>query len=299
MNVNENAAKSTIFSQKTLLNCRGRLLDLAIPRVMGIINVTPDSFYTSSTAHNEKELLSLAEKMLRDGAAVLDVGGLSSRPGAEIIPEAEELKRVIPAIHSIHNRFPEALISVDTWRSKVGEEAYQAGAAILNDISAGQWDENIFAVAAKRKMPYILMHMKGTPQNMQHDPRYDDVTKEVFDFMKEKLLLLRGLGVNDVILDPGFGFGKTVAHNFQLLNQLEAFKILGAPLLAGISRKSMICKILKVSPDHALNGTTALHAVALLNGVNLLRTHDVKEAIEVIELMKMLNVTKDRVNTGE
>jgi len=273
--------------EKTLLNCRGQLLDLSSPQVMGIINVTPDSFYDSGKLKSGNDVLLLCEMMLKEGAVILDVGGMSTRPGADEVSEHEELKRVIPMIELIHKNFSEAIISVDTWRSKIAEEAVNAGASIVNDISAGRFDENFLPTVSKLKVPYILMHIQGTPQTMQRDPTYNDVVKEVFDFLKEKVFHLHQLGIQDIIVDPGFGFGKTVEHNFQLLNHLEVFKILGLPILAGLSRKSMICKVLKVNPDKALNGTTALNAIALMKGTLLLRVHDVKEAREVIELIEM------------
>ncbi len=277
-----------MISEKTLFNCRGRLLDLSSPQVMGIINVTPDSFYDGGKLKTDSDLLLLAEKMLKDGAAVLDVGGMSTRPNAEEVTEQEELKRIISAIEIIHKNFPEATISVDTWRSKVVEEAVNVGASMVNDISAGRFDKNLLTTVSKLKVPYLLMHMQGTPQTMQQNPAYSDVVKEVFEFLKEKIIHLNQLGIHDIIIDPGFGFGKTVEHNFQLLNHLDLLKIMGLPILAGLSRKSMICKPLKVNPDKALNGTTALNAIALMKGAKLLRVHDVKEAREVTKLMSML-----------
>jgi dihydropteroate synthase len=226
---------------------------------------------------------------MKEGAAVLDVGGMSTRPGAEEISENEELKRVIPAIEIIHKNFPDSIISIDTWRSKVAEEAVKKGATMVNDISAGRFDENFLPTISKLKVPYVLMHMQGTPSTMQANPQHENVVKEVFDFLKEKIFQLNQLGIYDIIIDPGFGFGKTVEHNFQLLNHLDVFKILGLLVLAGLSRKSMICKVLQVNPDKALNGTTALNAIALMKGAKLLRVHDVKETREVIELMKMFH----------
>jgi len=258
---------------------------------MGIINVTPDSFYDTGKLKSDSDLLSLSEKMLNEGTAILDIGGTSTRPGAKEIPEEEELKRVIPAINSIHKKFPDAIISIDTWRSKVAEEAVKAGASIVNDISAGRFDENFLTTISKLKVPYVLMHIQGTPNTMQENPQYNDVVKEVFDFLKEKILQLNQLGIHDIVIDPGFGFGKTVEHNFELLSHLDVFKILGLPILAGLSRKSLICKVLKVNPDKALNGTTALNAIALMKGAKILRVHDVKEAREVIELMSMFKKT--------
>jgi len=287
------AAKNTIFSTKTTFNCRGRLLDLSAPIVMGIINVTPDSFYDGGKLNNEKDVLLYTEKMLQEGAGILDVGGMSSRPGANMVSEEEELTRVIPAIKTISKHFPEAIISIDTWRSKVVREAVDHGASMANDISAGELDENLWKTAAELKLPYVLMHMQGRPADMQSNPQYEDVVKEVFEFFKKKILMLNAIGIHDIILDPGFGFGKTVEHNFQLLQHLNTFRLFGLPILTGISRKSMICKVLQVNPDGALNGTSVLNAVALLNGAAILRVHDVKEAKEATRLIKKLHDTAD------
>lgn len=287
------AAKNTIFSTKTTFNCRGRLLDLSAPVVMGIVNVTPDSFYDGGKLNTEKDLLVHTEKMLKSGAGILDVGGMSSRPGANVVTEEEELTRVIPAIDTISKHFPGAIISVDTWRSKVVREAVDHGASMANDISAGELDENLWTTVAALKLPYVLMHMKGIPADMQSDPQYDDVVKEVFEFFRHKMLKLNAMGIHDIILDPGFGFGKTVEHNFQLLRHLHTFQMFGLPILAGVSRKSMICKVLKINPEKALNGTTVLNAVALLNGASILRVHDVKEAKETIQLIKKLHDAAD------
>lgn len=273
-----------------LLNCKGRLLDLSNPVVMGILNVTPDSFYDGGRLSDPDTVLYQAEKMLTEGAAILDIGGASTRPGAGEVPEAEEMKRVIPAIVAVKRQLPEVLISVDTWRASVAREALAAGACILNDISAGKLDAEMYPLAgASSGVPYILMHMQGVPQNMQQAPVYEDVVQEVLDFFIAEVGRLRAFGVTDIILDPGFGFGKTVAHNFQLLKNLGVFSsVLNLPVLAGISRKSMICKVLQVKPENALNGTTALHIVALQQGAKILRVHDVREAREVIRLWQEL-----------
>lgn len=278
-----------MFSEKTLIHCGGKLLDLSTPKVMGILNVTPDSFYPESRLMNEAEVLQLAEQMRQDGAAILDVGGLSTRPGAEEISVDEELHRVIPAIRKILKEFPDAIVSIDTFRSKVAEEAVAAGATMVNDISAGRLDADFLTTIAKLKIPYVLMHMQGTPQTMQDNPSYESVVNDVFNFLKKRLIQLNRLGIHDIILDPGFGFGKSVEHNYQLLQHLSVLRTLGLPVLAGLSRKSMICKVLHVNPANALNGTTALHAVALLQGAKILRVHDVKEAVETIELMAALH----------
>lgn len=278
-----------MFSEKTLIHCGGKLLDLSTPKVMGILNVTPDSFYPESRLMNEAEVLQLAEQMRQDGAAILDVGGLSTRPGAEEISVDEELHRVIPAIRKILKEFPDAIVSIDTFRSKVAKEAVAAGATMVNDISAGRLDADFLTTIAKLKIPYVLMHMQGTPQTMQDNPSYESVVNDVFNFLKKRLIQLNRLGIHDIILDPGFGFGKSVEHNYQLLQHLSVLRTLGLPVLAGLSRKSMICKVLHVNPANALNGTTALHAVALLQGAKILRVHDVKEAVETIELMAALH----------
>lgn len=271
------------------LNCRGRLLDLSRPQVMGILNVTPDSFFDGGRYDDPAHALRQAEKMLREGAAILDVGGASSRPGAAEVSAEEEARRVVPLLVALSAEFPEAILSVDTWRAPIARAAVEAGAGIVNDISAGRLDENLLPAVAELAVPYILMHMQGTPTTMQQAPSYQDVVTEVLDFFLEKIGRLRALGVRDIVLDPGFGFGKTVEHNYQLLNNLSTFSaVTGLPVLAGLSRKSMICKVLKVNPEHALNGTTALHMVALQQGARILRAHDVREAQEVIRLWEMV-----------
>ncbi len=268
-----------------LLQVKGRLLDLSAPKVMGIINVTPDSFYAASKYKEEKAVLDAVGQMLTDGAAIIDVGGMSSRPGAALIDEEEELRRCIPAIRAIVREYPEAVISIDTVRARVAREAVENGAALINDISAGLLDPAMYRTVAGLRVPYILMHMKGRPENMQKDPEYDDVVREVLDFFIARTGPLIELGVHDIILDPGFGFGKSVDHNYQLLNYLGVFrKVMQLPLLAGVSRKSMINRVLGTRPEQALNGSTALHMAALLNGASLLRVHDVKEAVETVKL---------------
>ncbi len=276
--------------QQSTLNCRGQLLDLSRPVVMGILNVTPDSFFDGGRYTDEVSMLKQAEKMLAEGAVILDVGGASSRPGAAEVSENEELKRVIPVIEAIKSHFSEVIISIDTWRAGVAKTAVEAGASMVNDISGGQFDAKMFETVADLDVPYILMHIQGTPGTMQQNPHYEDVVAEVLDFFVQKIEKLRALGVKDIVLDPGFGFGKTVEHNYQLLKNLHVFgNVTGLPVLAGISRKSMICKVLKVNPKHALNGTTALHVIALQQGAKILRAHDVREAVEVIKLWEMLN----------
>ncbi len=275
----------------TTLNCKGKLLDLTTPKVMGILNVTPDSFFDGGFYNAEKECLDRVEQMLAEGAAIIDVGGMSSRPGAAIISVEEELQRVLPIIKAVKKRFPETIISIDTIRAEVAQSAVSEGASIVNDISAGKFDEALLPIVAKLKVPYVLMHMQGKPENMQDAPVYEQIMEEVIDFFIQKVARLRELGVVDIVLDPGFGFGKTVAHNYELLAKLHQFQILDLPILAGVSRKSMICKVLKVKPENALNGTTALHMVALQQGAKILRVHDVKETIEVIKLWEQLPKT--------
>lgn len=251
---------------------------------MGILNITPDSFFAGSRVENENSILAKAEKMLVEGATILDIGAMSSRPGAEEISEKEELKKLIPAVELILKKFPDTTISVDTYRSNVAKEAVNAGATMINDISGGSLDEKLFKTVAKLGVPYVLMHMKGTPKTMQKNPTYEDVCIEVLDFFIKKSVELKDLGVEQIILDPGFGFGKTIDHNYEILRKLHVFKILDYPILAGISRKSMIYKFLKTTPENALNGTSVLNFRALDQGAKILRVHDVKEAMEVIEL---------------
>jgi dihydropteroate synthase len=256
---------------------------------MGILNATPDSFYNKGQGSDVKSLLETVEKMLKDGAAILDIGGASTKPGQELLAADDELKRVIPAVIAIHQRFPDAWLSIDTYNAKVAKEAVAAGVSIVNDVSSGRFDKDMLATVAALQVPYIAMHMQGTPKTMQVDPDYDDVLKEVYGYLKDVCEQCEEAGIKQVIIDPGFGFGKTVAHNFQLLRSMHMFADLGRPILAGLSRKSMICKPLKVNPEHALNGTTALNMVALQQGAGILRVHDVKEAVQVIKLAHLLN----------
>lgn len=279
-------AKDTIFSIKKTLNLKGKLVDLHTPIVMGILNITPDSFHQESRVNSDKHLLSQAEQMLTQGAKILDVGGYSSRPEAIDISIEEELNRVIPAIDQLLNAFPEANLSVDTFRSQVAQAAMDAGACIINDISGGTLDENMFEVVGNTKAAYILMHMKGTPQTMNQMTHYDNLLIDIMDFYVKQSTHLRSLGVTDIILDPGFGFAKTVSQNYEILKNLQYFQQLKLPLLAGISRKSMIYNLLDTSPEEALNGTSVLNTIALMNGAQILRVHDVKEATEAIKLYK-------------
>jgi dihydropteroate synthase len=270
------------------INCKGTLIDLSTPKVMGILNITPDSFYDGSVLQNENAILAQAEKMLNNGATFLDMGGYSSRPGAIDVPVTEEINRVIPAIELVLKNFPEALISIDTFRSKVAKKAIECGAVIINDISAGMLDEAMLSTVLQLQVPYIMMHMRGTSQTMQSQTDYKNVTLDVLHYFSERIAAARSAGINDLIVDPGFGFAKTIEQNFELLSNLELFKNLNVPLLIGISRKGMIHKTLNITPQEALNGTTALNSIALLKGANILRVHDVKEAVECVELMNKL-----------
>jgi dihydropteroate synthase len=279
-------AKDKIFKIKNTLNLRGSLVSLETPAVMGILNVTPDSFYSLSRKTQSGTILTAAEKMLKDGALIIDIGGYSSRPGADHISSQEELKRVILAIELIIKEFPSTNISVDTFRSEVARTAIEAGACMINDISGGELDPLMFDTIVDLKVPYIMMHMKGTPQNMVENSNYDHLIKEVLLFFARKVDELRLRGVSDIILDPGFGFSKTPDQSYEILRNLNYFKALRLPLLAGLSRKSMIYKTLGITAHEALNGTTALNMIALMNGASLLRVHDVKEAKETIELYK-------------
>lgn len=278
--------------EQTTLNCNGHLLDLSSPIVMGILNITPDSFYSGSRVSDEIQILNRVETMMTEGVSIIDIGGMSSRPGAEIISEEEEFRRVIPAIKAIVRQFPDAILSIDTIRSQVARACVEEGARMINDISAGKYDDNMFSTVAELKnIPYILMHMKGdTPATMQQQADYqEDIALEVLDFLIEKVGILRGLLVKDIIVDAGFGFGKTMEHNYSLLKKMHVLKILEVPILAGLSRKTMIWKALGITPEEALNGTSVLNMVALQQGAKILRVHDVKEAVQTIRLFKMLS----------
>ncbi|MBC7946380.1 MAG: dihydropteroate synthase, partial [Chitinophagaceae bacterium] len=261
------------------LNCKGRLVVVDRPIVMAIINVTPDSFFAGSRHQDADHIVQEAGRMLQEGATILDIGGQSTRPGSERVGEDEELKRVIPAIEAIHIAHPTAIVSIDTYYAKVASEAVAAGASIVNDVSAGRMDVAMVETVASLQVPYILMHMKGTPETMQQAATYSDVTKEVLDFFIHQLPQFRAAGINDIIVDPGFGFAKTIDHNFELLRNLSVFQMLDVPILLGVSRKSTVYKTLGVTAEEALNGSTVLHTIGLLNGAMILRTHDVKEAM--------------------
>lgn len=273
------------------INCKGTLLDLNSPKVMGILNITPDSFYDGGMYKDEISILNQTEKMLADGATFIDVGAYSSRPGAAEVSEEEELKRIVPVIELLIKKFPDIIISVDTFRSKVAKETISLGAAIINDISGGNLDSKMYETIAKLKVPYILMHMAGTPKTMQNNPTYEDVTKDLIYFFSEKIDQLHRLNLSDIIIDVGFGFGKTIEHNFQLLRNMSLFQHLDKPILAGLSRKSMLYKTLDITAQEALNATTSANTIALLNGANILRVHDVKEAVEAVTLVNQLGAT--------
>ena len=268
------------------LNCKGRLLAIERPLVMGIINLTPDSFWEGSRFQEVDMILRQAEKMLTEGATFLDLGAQSTRPGSPRIEPDEELKRLMEPLKAIRERFPEAFLSVDTYHASVARSAVEAGASLVNDISGGSFDQQMISTVATLGVPFICMHVKGKPDNMHHNPQYDDVTREVLDYFIIKTAECKLAGIHDVIIDPGFGFSKTAAHNFELIKNLSVFQILQKPLLAGISRKSTIYKTLSVTAAEALNGTTVLNTICLLNGANILRVHDVKEAVEAVKLVE-------------
>ncbi len=272
------------------INCKGNLVDLSTPKIMGILNSTPDSFYSESRKMDLDTLLTSAEVMLKQGATFLDIGGYSTRPGADDISEAEELQRILPAIEAILIKFPETIISIDTFRSKVAAEAIGAGAAIINDISAGNLDERMLQIVSELQVPYIMMHMRGTPQTMKNLNEYQNLPQDLIYYFSEKINAARTLGIKDLIIDPGFGFAKNIPQNFELLSKLEVFKNLKVPVLAGLSRKSTIYTTLNITADDALNGTTVLNTIALSKGANILRVHDVKEAVETVKLMSQLYI---------
>jgi dihydropteroate synthase len=282
-------AKDTFFQIKTSLNIGGKILDLSTPKVMGILNITPDSFFESSRVQTEKDILAQAENMLSEGADILDLGAYSSRPGATDISVADEKERLLPAVKLVVKHFPNAIISVDTFRASIAKEAVENGAHIINDISGGNLDSEMFNTVGELGVPYILMHMKGTPQTMTDLTHYDDLMGELNLYFSQKIALLKQAGVKDIVLDLGFGFAKNGAQNFTLLKHLADFRTLGFPILAGLSRKGMIYKTLGIEAKDALNGTTVLNTIALLNGASILRVHDVKEAKEVIKLIGMMN----------
>jgi dihydropteroate synthase len=264
------------------INCKGKLVDLSFPKVMGILNLTPDSFYDGGKFKTENDILKQVELMLFEGATFIDIGAYSSRPSAKHISQEEELARLIPTLKTILGHFPEILISVDTFRSEVAKQSVNAGACMINDISAGSMDHKMFATIAQLQVPYVIMHMVGTPQNMQQNTFYKDLVKDIIFYFSEKIFELRKLGVNDIILDLGFGFSKTLDQNYELLSKLELFNFMDLPILTGLSRKSMLFKLLDIKPEEALNATSVANTIALQKGSNIIRVHDVKEAMETI-----------------
>ncbi|AMA48437.1 MULTISPECIES: dihydropteroate synthase [Flavobacterium] len=274
--------------QMTTINCKGKLIDLMIPRVMGILNITPDSFYDGGKLKTDVSVLKQAEKMLLDGATFLDIGGQSTRPNAQFLSADEELGRIEAIVSLLITKFPEVLLSIDTFHSKVADECLQIGASLINDISAGELDENMFRIIAKHNIPFIMMHLRGTPKTMQKMVDYDDLLKEILFYFSGKIEKARSYGINDLILDPGFGFSKTLEQNFELLSKMELLSIAELPILVGMSRKSMIYKTLDITVQEALNGTTVLNTIAITKGASILRVHDVKEAVEAIRLCQMI-----------
>ena len=277
--------KEDFFTPNKTINCKGKIINLSPPLVMAVMNITPDSFYDGGTYRNPLDAINKAEKFLKEGADIIDMGAASSRPGAALIDPAKEQERLMPALKAVVKQFPGAIISVDTYHASTARLAIKAGAHIINDISAGTIDDQMFETVATLNVPYIMMHMQGRPDTMQEKPRYASLTREIIGFFPEKIRKLKDLGVHDIIIDPGFGFGKTLEHNYQLLSDLEYFKILELPLLVGFSRKSMINKVLGVPPAAALNGTTVLNTIALTKGADILRVHDVREAREAIKIV--------------
>lgn len=283
--------KSTIAKY---INVKGHLMDLDYPRVMGILNVTPDSFYSGSRKQSEEEIIERTKQILQEGGSIIDLGAYSSRPNAEHISTEEEMNRLRKALRIINQYFPNAILSVDTFRADVAKMCVEEyGVAIINDIAAGMMDSNMFTTVAQLGVPYIMMHMQGTPQDMQKNPHYDNIVKEILYYFSEKVQQLRDLGAKDLILDPGFGFGKTLAHNYELMEHMEEFSIFELPILVGVSRKSMIYKLLGGGPEDALNGTSVLDTVSLMKGANILRVHDVKEAVEAVKIFTTLKGIKD------
>lgn len=268
------------------INVRGRLVSLDEPQVMGILNVTPDSFFATSRCRSEEEIRQRVCMMRREGATMVDIGAYSSRPGAEEVSVEEELRRLLPAVGIVREEWPDAIISVDTFRAEVARQAVETGADIINDISGGEMDKDMFRTVAELHVPYILMHMQGTPQDMQKAPHYDNLMCEVFRSLGERVEELHEMGVADVIVDPGFGFGKTMAQNYEMMARLGEFRLLVCPILVGISRKSMVYRLLDTTPEESLNGTTALNTIALMNGASILRVHDVREAVEAIKIYR-------------
>lgn len=278
--------ESNSFQRNYSIQLNGLLMDLSTVKIMGVVNPTPDSFFKNSRFNSEKEILFQVEKMVEEGVDILDIGAFSSKPNSQMISEQEERERLLPFLKSIVKHFPQLPLSVDTYRSEIAKEAVHSGAAMINDISAGNFDPKMIETMGELKIPYVMMHMQGEPSTMQNNPSYEDVFREVFAFFSKKLSLLNEFNVNDVILDVGFGFGKNISHNYQLLKKLAHFHTLECPLLIGLSRKGMIQKVIEQTADEALNGTTVAHTIALLNGASILRVHDVKEAKEAVDIVE-------------
>ncbi|KQO22709.1 dihydropteroate synthase [Flavobacterium sp. Leaf82] len=272
------------------INCKGQLIDLSIPKVMGILNVTPNSFFDGGKYKNEDEIISQVDKMLSEGATFIDIGAYSSKPSAEFVTEQEEIDRIVPAIELILKHFPKTILSIDTFRAEVAKASIESGAAIINDIAAGELDDKMFEVIAQYNVPYIMMHMRGNPQTMQSLTQYEDIVKEMLFYFSEKVNKATSFGINDLILDPGFGFAKTTNQNYEVLQKMELFNLLDLPVLAGVSRKSMIYKTLNNTAQEALNGTTVLNTISLTKGAKILRVHDVKEAVECVTLFEKMNL---------
>jgi dihydropteroate synthase len=282
-------AKNTLFLQHATLNCGGKLLSLARPVVMGILNVTPDSFHDGGKFLDLGAALARVSRMLDEGAAIIDIGAVSTRPGSQPVSATEELDRLLPVIESVLQKHPDTIVSVDTWRAEVAQKVVAAGASMINDISGGSLDDAMFRTIARLNVPYVLMHIQGNPQTMHLKPTYMDVTSEVIRWIADRTAILRSIGVKDIIADPGFGFGKSIGHNYTLLKHLEFFRILKLPLLVGISRKSLIYKPLDINPEGSLTGSIALNYHALTKGASILRVHDVKEAVQTVKIFEMVN----------
>jgi len=280
------------LKRKNSINLNGRLLDLSQPVVMGIINVTPDSFFDGGKYKTEKKVVKRAEEILEQGGAVIDIGAVSTKPGSEGISTKDEIERLLPAVKAVKKEFPNAFISIDTYRSWVALKIIEeCGPCMVNDVSGGNFDDHMFDTIGKLGVPYVLMHMQGTPLKMQQNPEYGDIIRDISMFFTEQVKKLTKAGVKDVIIDPGFGFGKNLDHNYELLNRLDSFKVFQLPLLVGISRKSMICKLLNIKPDDALNGTSVVNTLALMGGADILRVHDVSEAVEAVRILNMVRTT--------
>ncbi len=287
-NTKKSECKGTIFSKHYTINCRGKLVEFNKPLVMGILNLTSDSFYDGGKYNSLPAAMQRLETMLDEEADIIDIGAVSTRPHAVPISEKEEIQMLLPALETIRKKYPDILISIDTFRAEVAKLCIEAGVDIINDISGGTMDEQMFETIAKYNVPYILMHIQGTPETMQQNPVYNDVSQDVLMYFAEKVKVLRDLGVNDIILDPGFGFGKTLEHNYQLLSDLEIFHSFELPLLVGVSRKRMIYRPLQIQAEEALNGTTVINTIALQKGAHILRVHDVKEAVQAVKLLQLV-----------